>query len=259
MEPDVQPVALYDFLYRDSNRIASYYAQIFSGRLSAIEETASERMSEDKGAKISAAVASGDLKHTSETQTGTKRVIDPHDVITTDVLSFLTEREQIQDNVTDAPHGALIVAQGTLVFVDRSIVELAVFAFEVMLKEEESKPKGQRNLLQIQSLRPVINFLQKLSIPSAFLLQMKDGTQVAGTIKEDGMQEPIAGYYFKHGTAGLADVYLIGIKELPSEAFQLPDSQFMGAGQQAAQLLSNMLFPPEALRVTPVAMFRKLF
>jgi hypothetical protein len=64
--------------------------------------------------------------------------------------------------------------------------------------------------------------------------------------------------YFKHGTAGLAEVYVIGIKEFPSGAFSLPQTQLIGTGQQAAQVLSNLLFPSEAIRVIPLAFFRKL-
>ena len=55
------------------------------------------------------------------------------------------------------------------------------------------------------------------------------------------------------------NVYLIGIKEVPSSTFTFPNTQLIGAGQQAAQALSDMLFPPEAIRVTPLALFRKLF
>ena len=72
------------------------------------------------------------------------------------------------------------------------------------------------------------------------------------------MEEPISSYYFKHGAAGLAEVYIIGIKEIPSEVFSLPQAQLIGAGQQAAQILSNLLFPSEAIRVPPLALFRKL-
>jgi hypothetical protein len=64
--------------------------------------------------------------------------------------------------------------------------------------------------------------------------------------------------YFKHSTAGLAEVYVIDIKEIPSGAFSLPQTQLIGAGQQAAQVLRNLLFPSEAIRVTPLAFFRKL-
>ena len=52
MEQDEQAVELYDFLYKDAGRIASYYAQIFSGRLSSLEETDSERDSKDQGGRL---------------------------------------------------------------------------------------------------------------------------------------------------------------------------------------------------------------
>lgn len=36
------PTELYDFLYRDPERIASYYAQIWNGRLLSVEEALSK-------------------------------------------------------------------------------------------------------------------------------------------------------------------------------------------------------------------------
>ena len=54
--------------------------------------------------------------------------------------------------------------------------------------------------------------LGAVAIPSAFMLQVNDGRQLAGTLKEAGMEEPISTYHFKHGVSGLADVHLIGIK-----------------------------------------------
>ena len=108
---------MYDFLYRDAGRIASYYAQIFSGRLASLEQTASERTSEDKGAKVNIHVASGDLKQTRETSRSAKRTIDPHDVVTTEVLAFLQENNHIEPGVREAAHGNLILSHGTLVFI----------------------------------------------------------------------------------------------------------------------------------------------
>lgn len=49
MERDAQTDVLYDFLYRDSSRITSYYAQIFGGHLTTVQDTESERDSKDKG------------------------------------------------------------------------------------------------------------------------------------------------------------------------------------------------------------------
>ncbi len=259
MEPGEPPAALYDFLYRDAGRMASYYAQIFSGRLSSLEQTDTDRTSEDKGAKLDIHIASGDLKHTSETTHSSKRVVDPHDIVTTDVLSYLQNSGHIEPGVVEAAHGDLVLTHGTLVLIDRAMAELAVLSFDLMISEEERKPKAKQDQAGLQGMRFIREFLPQLSMPSAFVLQGSDGCQVAGTIKEEGMEEPISSYYFKHGAAGLSDVYLVGIKETPSEAFTLPSTQLIGAGQQAAQALSDMLFPPEAVRVTPIALFRKLF
>ena len=259
MESGEPPAALYDFLYRDAGRMASYYAQIFSGRLSSWEQTDTDRAAEDKGAKLSVHVASGDLKHTSETTRSSKRVIDPHDIITTDVLSYLQTSGHVEPSVLEAAHGDLVLTHGTLVLIDRAMAELAVLSFDLMITEEERKPKAKQDPAGLQGMRFIREFLPQLVMPSAFVLQAGDGGQVAGTIKEEGMEEPISSYYFKHGAAGLSDVYLVGIKETPSESFTLPSTQLIGAGQQAAQALSDMLFPPEAVRVTPLALFRKLF
>jgi hypothetical protein len=81
---------------------------------------------------------------------------------------------------------------------------------------------------------------------------------VVGTIKEAGMEEPISTYYVKHGTAGLSSVYLVGIKEIPSPAFVLPEGPLISGAHAAAQALSDMMFPKDTIRVTPLALFRKL-
>lgn len=259
MEPDEPPAALYDFLYRDAGRLASYYAQIFSGRLSSLEQTDTDRTSEDKGAKLDIHIASGDLKHTREAARSSRRVIDPHDVLTTDVLSYLQDSGHLARGIVDAAHGELVLTQGTLVLIDRAMAELSMLSFDLMIRNEERKPESEQDKPGLQGMRFIREFLPQLSMPSAFVLQGADGCQVAGTIKEEGMEEPISSYYFKHGAAGLADVYLVGIKETPSESFTLPGTQIIGAGQQAAQALSDMLFPPHAIRVTPLALFRQLF
>jgi hypothetical protein len=68
-----------------------------------------------------------------------------------------------------------------------------------------------------------------------------------------------SGVLRKHGTAGLSDVYLIALKEVPSPAFTLPEGDFISAGQTAAQFLADAMFPKDGIRVTPIALFRKLW
>ncbi|HRH44691.1 MAG TPA: hypothetical protein PKY82_23845, partial [Pyrinomonadaceae bacterium] len=83
------PGVLYDFLYRDNNRISSYYAQIFNGRLSILEETDLKIQGHENTGEGNIQVAKVGRKTVESTQSGTKRVIDPHDVATTDVLTHL--------------------------------------------------------------------------------------------------------------------------------------------------------------------------
>lgn len=257
-EPVERLDELYDFLYKDVGRIASYYAQVFRGRLTAVEESSLDRDAHETLIKGNLAVASGEFKSVDDIQSGSRRTIDPHDVITTDILASLVEENFVAEDVAEAPHGALVIAQGTLIFIERSMLELAAMTIDFAMQTQPVRGQSQQQRTNKQLVKFVKDFLTKLALPSAFALQMPSGRQIVGTIKDAGMEEPIGSYYFKHGAAGLAGVYVIGIKEVPTASFSLPNTDLIGAGQQAAEALSNMLFPPSAIRVTPLALFRKL-
>ncbi len=258
MEQEEPQGALYDFLYRDSGRITSYYAQLFGGRLTGLEETDTSRDAVDKSGRLNTGVVSGDLKTIQEDTTSSKRITDPHDIITTDVLSHLQENGRLQTNIKDAPHGAIIIAKGTIVFVDKSVLEIADLVFEMEIEVTRKTARTTQEKARLNELKFIRSFLSKIALPSGFLLQTAEGVQIAGTIKESGMEETISSYYFKHGSAGLSDVFLIGIKESSTYSFTLPNTQLIGAGQMAVQGLTTLMFPPEAIRVTPVALFRPI-
>ena len=258
MEQDEPAVELYDFLYRDSGRITSYYAQIFGSHLSSTEETSAEQKGAEYSGKVDVKVVSGDAKSTSTVQRTTKRVLIPHDVITTDVLTFLTGDFCINKDVFSAPHGAVIITQGTVVFVDSSMGEVALSAFRELARAEQSKPKVKQDTALIQEQKLTLTMFEKITFPSGFFLATEDGIQIVGVIKDEGMEETIPSYYFKHGTSGLTDVYVVGIKEIPTDNFMLPNEGLIGVGQHAAQAMSHVLFPASAIRVTPIALFRKL-
>ncbi len=258
MASEKQTAELYDFLYRDSSRITSYYAQIFGGRLSSLEETDSERSASDSGVKGSVHVLSADQRTSSQIESGSKRTIDPHDLITTDVLSSLRDGGRLNSDLAGAPHGSLLIAKGTLLFVDKVLAELANVAIEANIRQMQNQSHSKQNKVAIAQQKNVQMFLSRIEIPSTFLLRTDGGKLVAGIIKDTGMEEPISTYYFKHGTAGLSDVYVICIKEVPSSSFSLPNTQLIGVAQAMAQALTVLLFPPDAIRVTPVAVFRRL-
>jgi hypothetical protein len=178
--------------------------------------------------------------------------------VRTDILTSLVEGRFVTENINEAAHGTLVLSQGSLVFIERSMLELAAMAMDFAMQSQSQRGQSAQERQNRQLMKFIKEFVSKLVLPSAFALQMLSGEQIVGTIKDSGMEEPIASYYFKHGAAGLAGVYVIGIKEVPSGAFSLPNTQLLGAGQQAARALSTLLFPPDAVRVTPLALFRKL-
>ena len=204
------------------------------------------------------AVAGGTIKRSGEEASSRKEVTNPHDLLVTDVLSFLVDKSLLAPDPSAAGHGKLIIASGTLILVDRSMLSFAAAGFRVALAQEKSKPVRQQNPQMLSVTNDAIKFFEDTALPSAFVLQTDSGTLVAGTLKEDGMSEPIGSYYFKHGAAGLAGVYVVGVKETPAPPLMLSSGQIMGAAPQSAQLMRNLLFPENAVMVTPIAMFRRI-
>lgn len=261
MAQDEQTDQLYDFLYRDSSRLISLYAQIFGGHLISFEKTDQSRTSDEKSgeAKIGVAVAgvSGAKKSAAETIESARQIVDPHDIKVTDVLSALTEAGKIDRHIVSALPGTLVHAEGTLVFVDRSMLELGLIAMDSLVEEEKKKRGHEKNRELIRNLEAVKDFMAKMHLPSAFVLRMPN-IVIAGTIKESGMEEPISTYYYKHGASGLSGVQLVGIKEVPTSSFEIPKTNLIGLGSQAAKALHDMLFPADSIKVTPLVFFRKL-
>jgi hypothetical protein len=249
---------LYDFLYRDSSRITSLYSQIFGGHLTSLEETDSMRDTKDSRARVNIALASGDMKSSEENLSSQKRTTVPHDILATDVLSYFYEQGRVYDDIDTAPNGAIIRAKGTLILVDRTMIEMAIFAFEADLENMRKAARTPDEKATVKNLKSVLPILDKLVFPSGFLLHTDEGLQIAGTLKDAGMEEPISTYYFKHGTAGLSSVHLVGIKEKPTHAFELSNEQLIGAGKIMAQFLHNMTFPPDAIMATPITLLREL-
>jgi hypothetical protein len=256
VDPEGPTDALYDFLYRDSSRVASYYAQLFGGRLSSSERTDQDRKNVDLGIKGSVLGFGGERVVRQETQTSSKEVVDPHDLIITDVLAKLKDRWN--NDPLSATHGSLVLARGTVTFIDRTMLQMAVSAMEQGVEAEKKKPGKQRDQAVISGFAAIKSFMQNIPLPSAFSLRTEGQLNVAGTLKDAGMEEPISAHYFKHGMAGLSDVYLVGIKEMPTPSTFTHASPFLLGASQAAEALSVMLFPSDAIRVTPLAMFRQI-
>jgi hypothetical protein len=247
---------LYDFLYKDNSRIASYYAQAYSGNPTSLEQSKTFTETSEQGGEVDIQIASGDKRYSEETEEAFRSTIDPHDMRTTTILTRLSGLSELDHK--KAAHGGLFRACGTLSFVDRYMLELGRISIETNLREAKRKHGKARDQAEIDNLELIIQLLPKLDLPSSFILRLTDGSNICGTIKDSGLEESITSYYFKHGAHGIPDVWMIGIKEVSTGQFGFAATDFLAATQQAANFLNSFLFPADASKATPVALFRKL-
>jgi hypothetical protein len=257
--PEKQPAELFDFIYRDTSRISSLYAQIFSGRLTSLERTLSEGEKStrygDAGVPQVAKIGSS-LERTDGSSL--KSTIDPHDQIILDVLSYLISNNFVQTEAKNAGHGSIVRVVGRLFLLDRFILTLADAALDHFIKQQKSQSKQAKGEYELDTLKLVKALLPKLDLPSHFLLRAEDERNYSGTIKDSGLEEPISAFYFKHGAGGLDSIYIIGIVEVSGEEVPISGQSLMAAGYQAAKAMSNLVLPEESTRLLPLAIFRKI-
>jgi hypothetical protein len=151
---------------------------MFGGRLSSHEIAESEKETSAKtlkpGLKVSEVGVSADFQTNKESGSASKRVIDPHDLITTDVLSALMDSHNlIREDIEEAPHCALILALGTLVFVDHSIVELGIVALEASLKDQRRNAGTKAAKDEVKAM--------DMGLPSTFRFSPADQQRYPGS------------------------------------------------------------------------------
>lgn len=257
-DPSVeQPTELYDFLYRDPERIASYYAQIWNGRLLSVEEALTESERPEVTAKGSLKMVSLEAKAVAEEQFARKRTVDMHDAATVDLLLRLTA----QRAESTRGLGSIKVCSGTCFFLDRNIWTLAdpkVDMHDIVMREpDDDSPVRIRKISQedkrAQAIKPI---LTDIEIPLGFVLAMESGSAICGSIKESGLDQPISSMLFRAGPKGLANTFVVGLIE-DFEFKRVSESPVHAAQDQITSLISSILFPVEATRMIPLAIYRK--
>jgi len=247
MEQDEQgPVAVYDFLYRDRSRIDSFYAQIFGGRFLSLEKTQSVRKQREWKVRATIKVLSAERQGPTEISESSKEVIDPHDAATIDVLQWLSENDFIVDDVEEAKQGHLVKLCGSLLLVDRL---LAVATAKSLLSNIPGGKSGR-------GMKTGAELFAQYPMPSMFTLRADSQSLYAGTLTDEGIEHVMRSHTWKFGQESMNDVHLIGILESAGQQEQ--------AGVATLDPVLNVVqtlhawFPPSAVRVTPIVMYRRL-
>ncbi len=256
MEP-AERTDVFDFLYRDASRIASYYAQLFGGLLKGVETSAQSKTATESSVRGGFSLLSGDRKKIQDAVTARKEQLDPHDNVAVDMIANLLGQRSAIPAGSDVPHGALMRVEGRLAFTDAATIKMMADmdedVFNGFVMNGSKKPhEAKKQAKQIRAL------MKGLTIPSMFLLTTADGGMCGGTIKEAGLEEPIGSFYYTHGGEALPNVTVLGIRER-SQPFEVPATMPLAtANAQFAQVLRNLVLSPDAVRLTPIAIYRKI-
>jgi hypothetical protein len=255
-EEPAEPVAqLFDFLYRDPRRIESLYAQFFEGLFMSLQKKSAVTYGDEKRAKLSAAVAEGGLGVTRGTLEERSETFQPHDNVLLDLLSRLRSESWIAEDYKVATQGRFVLVEGTIFFADRYLLSLAEMGLELAMRD--AKTKGGAGKADVRMYEMIRKLIPKMSLASSFYLLTETGDVVTGTIKEEGLDEPISAYYFKHGAGGIARVQVLGIKEqVGSSSASWGSAPFFEGIRQAVGAMRDMFFPADDIRVTPITIFR---
>lgn len=251
-----RPVPLRDFLYRDNARLASYYAQVFGGRLVSKEVPKSSRTTHGSSYGGNVQILKGDKSSSAEAATSEKAVFEPHDVSPVALIDELLSGAFVDCDPIQAPNGRLIHAKGILYLFDGWGLQTALSAFEGVIVETLTKGHQKRELRDFaKTLKATFG---GLSVPSMFLLETDAGVNFIGTIKPDGLDEPVSAFNFKHGENGLPGVHLLGLKEVAAPLVRIPETSSLKMTQGLAKAFGDMLIPEKAQRATAGALYREL-
>lgn len=259
--------SIFDFLYVDTYRIKSYYAQLTGfGTLLGLKMSDNTVMTELKEATVGApAVASGKLSHSDTVTNIGERSYDALPSMPVDVINRLDElgfigRELSHDNL-----GNLVLLSGKLGISDISLLKdmidmmLSQSAEEKSQAEPNHKKRKQIYDQEIKSNKHIADFLKHIpySLEARLIL---NHDEVWMTLNRGEIIGNAYDINFKHGDFLSGDYYVLGVLDaIPNDHYSNHQHQneFRIAMSTMLQELKALMGRPEnCYGITPIAIFR---
>lgn len=258
---------LFDFLYVDTYRINSYYAQLNGfGALSALKMSDNTMITQLKEASIGVpTVMGGKLSHTDAVTNIGERAYDPAPSMPADVINRLDELGFIGRTLDNNNLGGLVLLNGKLGISDISLLKDMA---DIMLKqfaEEKSKletnPSKRKKIYdqEIKANQHISDFLKQIpySLEARLIV---DSDEVWMTLDRDEVIGSAYEINFKHGDFLSNNYYVLGVLDaIPYDDYS--NSQYQNELKIAASImlqeLKNLMGRPNSCYgMTPVAIFR---
>ena len=263
--------SVYDFLYHDPRRIASFLAQFTQyGHLKSLSrsesttEAASDKgvVTGSAGVPVVGSVSGSDETTASESVTeALTTTYDPLWANALALLDHLTQHRLIGRDITRASIGQFVLAHGGLDIVNLGTLRAAWDENPIrkLLTAGAGGGKEQRAVMEAG-----ISFLRML--PHSIQAALRGENTVWCCLQNDGMTTPADDLLLKHGIAVRGKWSLLGILDAVPDSEAPADDLPPGAGDNVATLMRALApvarqllgRPPDHYGVTPLLIFREI-
>lgn len=286
-------VSVYDFLYHDARRVASFLAQFDrSGHLTQVAQSARIARVRDESDKTSGTLAlvSSEMTKSASDEHGkeSQRIYDPTWANARALLDYLDEAGRIQRDIEAAQIGQFVLVSGSLSLSDLGLME-KTWRLPVVKKmmaagiDETSKlpaaPKGMRNnpeLLMarkaaeegLKTLRNGLDMFFELITVLPHTIQARltgDDVSVWCSLSREDITFEASDIVLKYGSEIPGRWHILGILDAQPDSIDAPGDVDFGQGQEMAAnmmgiiapLTRNMLGRPTySYGLTPLLVFR---
>lgn len=268
--PDAQTEEfLFDFLYVDRSRIASYYAQLFDDGIHTATKTVSSTntSTSDKTTIGFPKILGAEFSGADATQSAVERQYDAAWHLPLNLLKELNERGYVEPDITAARLGQIVHFKGKLQVIDLRMVQrmweplVEIQSLELPV-QTASQRKGKAE--QTRKQKHVVKILENMP----HTLQMRgfnDENQVWSTLVPEHLSINPADLSFKHGVSIPGEWSMIAVLDAhpvrADDELNLP----RGIGEVESGILQMMLMlkvyfgkQDDDFGVTPLAIYRRV-
>lgn len=260
MESPKEPLetVLYDFLYKDKDRLESYYSQLFKGYLQSqllMSSASDSKESAGKGVLgFSKANLTGDIKMGNYSTDSTSLTITPHDYSVTITIDHLLSNNFINNSLVNAKNNSLVLLDGSINILEKSYSNMLID----LVEEDANKNKNKnRNGEDYKNILKGIKMFRNFDYDATFYF--KDNEQVAaGFIKEDFLIDKLSTISLLYGGGDILGVKMIGIKHSISDWLTAINLQQNMLKKLSHTSMRQIFFDKIEYFITPIVIFREL-
>ena len=265
-EREGEEMTLYDFLYVDRERMRSLYAQQYTGLLQNLEKesVSTKNTSVEIGAGV--AVVNGKHERGEQLTESKKDILDPHDIILTDVMTFLVDHSYIFRDDQILEPGNIVLAPGSFSTFDYGMLcdvlsampqsFIDRIALQAVPGAGKSKNDARKDFLN------GIKVISKLLPGLMQILLVSKNASFSGVVTRDQLRVSNLGMTIQCGSWLPGEWWVLGIvdstgKDAPNHETGMSD--VAKATMTFMDLIRSAFEPPkENVLITPLVIFRKL-